>query len=237
MSNKKDQKNESAVVNVGNELKPSTKKDHDVKHWDTSSNNYMDVDSDKQVNNKGLSNDHKLAKDRKLDDNTHVMGKEGSCRKSKVVERNENVIEKRDQKNPRKLKTSQIPEGEPEVVQIDGKNEQKKKEKHIEKEVPVQEAEKPVKDERSKRKVAHLDIIDDKETSFAELVAYDATEIVNPPDKQRRGSQGVGKVDTFSALVTYPAKKKKSKNQGSKASVLQFLTPEVGLGGPSAWTD
>lgn len=217
LSSKKDQNVDGAVISVGDE--------------------------------KGLNNDLKLTKDRGLDDGACSMGKVRSSGNLKVVERNGKVItkkecqlsEKRDhmkkEKSSGKAKTGQITERDPDVAKIDSKNVQKKKEKHVGEEVLVQEADKTIKDKRSKRKAAHLDVIDDKETSFAELVAHAATESINPSEGQRRGSQGVGSYDKISALVTYPVKKKKSKNQGGGASVLQNLTPEFGLGGPSAWTD
>ncbi|KMT05111.1 hypothetical protein BVRB_7g172620 [Beta vulgaris subsp. vulgaris] len=200
-------------------------------------------------------------KDQKAEDPELSLGDELKPSKKrrdhdvKAVERNANVIDeeeyqvgdKRDhvkqEKNSRKAKTRQVTEGEPAIQCDDGESMQKKRKKkmenHLEKEVLLQEADKTTKDKRSKRKAekAHLDVIDDKETPFAELVAYDATESMEPNDGNRRDSQAVGKFDAYSPLVIYPAKKKKSKNQGAGASVLQFLMPEVGLGGQSAWAD
>lgn len=113
----------------------------------------------------------------------------------------------------------------------------KKKEKYKEKEAHIQEPEKTT-DKRSKRKAdkAGIDVIDDKETPFSELLAYDGIKNMKP---ERRHDQADGNMDSISGLVTFPSKKKKAKNQGAGASVLQFLTPaaEVGLGGPSAWDD
>ncbi|XP_021720530.1 leucine-rich repeat-containing protein 40-like [Chenopodium quinoa] len=243
LSSKNDQKVESAMISVGNELKRSKKKDNDVKHWITNSNNSVDANSDKQVNQKGVNNDHKLAKAGVLEDDSYFMAEKSSGNLN--LELNANVYnekehsfgKKRDQKTSRKAKSSEVAEGEPDLAHIVSKKDHKKKDKHVEKEDQVLKADKTMNDKRSKRKVEHLDVIDDKETPFAELLTYDATESMNPNDGQRRGSQGVGKFDTNSALVTYPAKKKKTKNQGVEASVFQSLTPEFGLGGPSAWND
>ncbi|XP_021715687.1 toll-like receptor Tollo [Chenopodium quinoa] len=236
LSSKNDQKVECAMISVGNELKPSKKKD-DVNHWITNSNNSVDANSDKQVNQKGVNNHHELAKTGVLEDDSYFMAEKSSGNLN--LELNANVFhekdfsfgKKRDQKISRKAKSSEVAEGEPDVAHI------VRKKDHAEKEDQVLKADKTMNDKRSKRKVEHLDVIDDKETPFAELVAYDATESMNPNTGQSRGSQGVGKFDTISALVTYPAKKKKTKNKGAEASVLQILMPEIGLGGPSAWND
>ncbi|KAL2932721.1 Leucine-rich repeat and IQ domain-containing protein 1 [Bienertia sinuspersici] len=251
------QKFEDDVASRGYELKPlkKMKKDHDVKKRDVSLNYNMGVDSDEHVNQKGVNFDHKLAKVGGLDEGNCYKGKERSGMKIVAVEHNANVTnekeyqlgEKRDCKKKentsRKGKISQASERKPNAAQNDGKDEQKKqkkkKEKHIEK-VVLQEAGEPIKDRSLKRKVkkAHLDVIDDKETPFAELLAYDATKSKKPNDGQSRdSSQAIGNFEAISALVTYPEKKKKSENQGAGASVFQFLAPEVGLGGASAWSD
>ncbi|KAK9727031.1 hypothetical protein RND81_05G253600 [Saponaria officinalis] len=109
------------------------------------------------------------------------------------------------------------------------KKSKKKKENRVEKEVPVQQVDRTETDKKSKRKAekAGVDVIDDKERSFMELIDYDTPVNMNP--------HSAGKMDTIGAVVTYPAKNKKSK--GAKTSAVELLVsaPEVGLGGPSAW--
>lgn len=128
---------------------------------------------------------------------------------------------------------------------VEGRNEmkrqKKKKEKHAEKEVHVQDFDKAT-EKRSKRKAekADIDVIDDNETPFAELFTDDAQENMKSNEGKGKDDKAVGSIDSISALVTFPAKRKKAKNQGPRgASVFQSLTPapEVGLGGLSTWDD
>jgi len=121
------------------------------------------------------------------------------------------------------------------------KQQKKKREKHAEKEVEIQDADKGT-EKRSKRKAqkADIDVIDDNETPFAELFLDDAQENMKSNEGKGKDDKVPGNIDSLSALVTFPAKRKKAKNQGLRgASVLQALTPapEVGLGGPSTWDD
>ncbi|KAH9624755.1 hypothetical protein KSS87_003525 [Heliosperma pusillum] len=112
----------------------------------------------------------------------------------------------------------------------------KKKEKRVEEEVPVQETDRPKTEKKAKRNAdkAGIDVIDDKERSFMELLDYNAPENINADDGKRK-NRSVEKINSTGAVVTFPAKNKKVK--GAAMSAFEFIdpTPAVGLGGPSAW--
>ncbi|KAJ0083841.1 hypothetical protein Patl1_30359 [Pistacia atlantica] len=107
------------------------------------------------------------------------------------------------------------------------------------KEVPVNVDSKGVekkKKKRSKRERGELDVIDDGETSFAELFSADIAE--NPTfDGEDKMVDETLRLKSVDGSVATSAKRKKSKNKGMAAALELSQGVEVGLGGPSTWGD
>ncbi|GAB2274578.1 hypothetical protein Dimus_009346 [Dionaea muscipula] len=147
-------------------------------------------------------------------------------------------------KNPKESLMSQSRDGNGPYNARDGEKEKKKKKKV--KEDPKTEAldhdpAKRATENNSKRKAVLdvLDIIDDGETPFSELLAIEAPVNVDDRDEKRddKGTRNAGEVS--GGVVILPAKRRKTKNTGAGTFTLNLLTSaaEVGLGGPSAWGD
>ncbi|XP_031247907.1 dynein assembly factor 1, axonemal homolog [Pistacia vera] len=107
------------------------------------------------------------------------------------------------------------------------------------KEVPVNVDSKGVekkKKKRSKRERGELDVIDDGETSFADLFSADIAE--NPTfDGEDKMVDETLRLKSVDGSVATSAKRKKSKNKGMAAALELSQGVEVGLGGPSTWGD
>lgn len=118
------------------------------------------------------------------------------------------------------------------------KKKQKKTKEPTKTEAPDHDAEKTTEKKSKNRKtdLSVLDIIDDGETPFSELLALDV------PDAQNIGEEkddkGLRRLDVVNPIVI-TAKRRKAKKPGQIISALELLSPavEVGLGGPSTWGD
>ncbi|KAF8403338.1 hypothetical protein HHK36_011440 [Tetracentron sinense] len=114
-------------------------------------------------------------------------------------------------------------------------------EKHSKKDVSSYDrddafVEKELKRKSKKVERSELDMIDDGETPFLELVISGSAQ--NPKDGGKKMNHKAVQDNTFDGLVTFPAKRKKTtKSLAMDPSALLFLSPatEVGMGGPSAW--
>ncbi|KAJ4970739.1 hypothetical protein NE237_003838 [Protea cynaroides] len=89
---------------------------------------------------------------------------------------------------------------------------------------------------KSKAEKSELDVIDDGETPFMELIVSSSAEyLIDGDGKKNKDIQDVKSLGSF---TKFPAKRKKSgKCLGVGSSAMQLLLPatEVGMGGPSAW--
>ncbi|XP_062082537.1 uncharacterized protein LOC133788906 isoform X2 [Humulus lupulus] len=156
-----------------------------------------------------------------------VKGKKDETRNnaSEVPSRND---EKRDQVKPKKSKHHD-PELEKkskqESEEQNGKL-QKRKVTFIEDDTKVKKLQK-----KSKVKWSELDVIDDGEASFVELLKASGEEDHNYKREMKLADKSTG------GIVTFPGKMKKAKSQ-STGSVSSFSPEvEVGMGGPSTWGD
>ncbi|KAK9156798.1 hypothetical protein Scep_003372 [Stephania cephalantha] len=99
--------------------------------------------------------------------------------------------------------------------------------------------EKELKRKKQKVEQRKLDLVDDGETPFVELITANSTLDLEYGNKEIH--QGIAQVMKLSSeRVTFPAKKKKtSKNLIRGGSALELLssTAEIGMGGPSTWGD
>lgn len=95
--------------------------------------------------------------------------------------------------------------------------------------------EKKLKSKKSRKELSELDIIDNREVSFADLFSVDTVENL----KHNSESKTVDKsgINALGGLLTVSAKKKKTKNQGLVSTVPLSPAVEVGMGGPSTWGD
>ncbi|KAG5248128.1 hypothetical protein OIU76_030342 [Salix suchowensis] len=97
------------------------------------------------------------------------------------------------------------------------------------------EVEKKLKSKRSRKELSELDIIDSGQVSFADLFSVDTME--NPKHNTESKTADKNGINAPSGLLTVSAKKKKTKNQGLVSTVPLSPAVEVGMGGPSTWTD
>lgn len=95
--------------------------------------------------------------------------------------------------------------------------------------------EKKLKSKKSRKELSELDIIDNREVSFADLFSVDAVENL----KHNSESKTVDKsgINVLGGLLAVSAKKKKTKNQGLVSTVPLSPAVEIGMGGPSTWGD
>ncbi|KAJ9188641.1 hypothetical protein P3X46_000017 [Hevea brasiliensis] len=96
--------------------------------------------------------------------------------------------------------------------------------------------EKKPKIKTSREEQGELDVIDNGETSFADLFAVNVAESPKLGDEKKM----VDKAEDISfmrGLAASSAKKKKTKNRGMGAAVQLSAAVEVGMGGPSTWGD
>ncbi|KAK9280262.1 hypothetical protein L1049_013950 [Liquidambar formosana] len=123
-------------------------------------------------------------------------------------------------------------------VEMKSRQKKQKTNEELLNEVSVQKDDSIIrKDSTRKSKKAvrdELDVIDDGETPFMEIFAADSSE--NP---KYSGEMKTSDNNLISSLVTFPAKRKKTKSQGMGPAALQSLSPavEVGMGGSSTWDD
>ncbi|XP_010245995.1 PREDICTED: uncharacterized protein LOC104589379 isoform X2 [Nelumbo nucifera] len=95
------------------------------------------------------------------------------------------------------------------------------------------------KKEKRKQKKAEkneLDIIDDGETPFMEIISSETAK--NLKDGNRKDHESIQDIKSVGGLVTFPAKIKKARKKlGAGHSALQLLSPgmEIGMGGQSMW--
>ncbi|KAL9228601.1 hypothetical protein vseg_004160 [Gypsophila vaccaria] len=171
---------------------------------------------------------------KEVNDDGNAKKKEKSGKTVKVEAKTADITDDENSKDKnaylksQKTVATEVAKTEPDE-ETKSKKSKKKKENRVDKEVPVQEVDTTKTDKKSKRKAdkAGIDVIDDKERSFMELLDYDAPKNMNPNNAKN--------MDTIGAVVTYPAKNKKSKGVQTSAVDLLVSAPEVGLGGPSAW--
>ncbi|KAJ4845131.1 hypothetical protein Tsubulata_018387 [Turnera subulata] len=147
-----------------------------------------------------------------------------------TFKRDDNMIEKK-----LKRKKSQEQESTNEFEkEIDLKEKRKKTEDKGIKDDNTAAAKKPKK---SREKLNMLDIIDNKEVSFADFFSADASASPEHDGEKKIVNKAVEGMNSQSGLVAVSGKKKKSKNKGV-GNVLQLPSAiEVGMGGPSTWSD
>ncbi|KAL9253799.1 phosphatase 1 regulatory subunit 7-like protein [Drosera capensis] len=214
----------------------STKSDNGSEHW----GERKQKKSEKHTYKNGMHGE-----DDKLD-RKKLRSKTRNAEESGVISINQNES-KHEEKSDRSDKTknhtkSSLNQSEHDDIHNSGDDEEKGKKKKKQqqkktKESAKTETEKTTEKKSKKRKtdLSVLDIIDDRETPFSELLALDVPDAQNDigeekDDKGLRGSDAVNPV-----VIT--AKRRKAKKPGQIISALELLSPavEVGLGGPSAW--
>lgn len=140
-----------------------------------------------------------------------------------------------------KRKTSQEQNNGDDNILEDLKQKRRKTDdKFLKKDVKVQgddksTVEKKPKSKKSREEQGELDVIDNGETSFADLFAVNAAESPKLGDEKKM----VDKAEDASSMggLVASAKKKITKNRGRGAAVQLPAAVEVGMGGPSTWGD
>lgn len=127
-------------------------------------------------------------------------------------------------------------------VEKELKQKRQKSEKIPKKEVPGRE-EVDGKVKRNQKKMSNmevggrLNIIDDPEASFADILAADTAENPKYSDEKKEVGKTVLDKNLLDGLVTFSAKKKKAKGHGTGSTLNLSPTVEIGMGGPSTWGD
>lgn len=94
--------------------------------------------------------------------------------------------------------------------------------------------EKKQKSKKSREELGGLEIIDNGETSFADLFAVDATETPKHGSGKKMVNNAVEDINLLGGLARM---KRKTKKQGDDAAFHLSPAVEVGMGGPSTWGD
>ncbi|KAL5556678.1 hypothetical protein UlMin_038914 [Ulmus minor] len=112
-----------------------------------------------------------------------------------------------------------------------------KNSKHQKKKVTFQDEDDSEVKKKTKKKRGELDVIDDREAPFTELLAVDRKEDSEHGVEKKIISNASRDLKSMDGVVIFPAKKKKDKPKGT-GFVLE-LAPEVeiGMGGSSTWGD
>lgn len=141
-----------------------------------------------------------------------------------------------------KRKTSQEQNNGDDNILEDLKQKRRKTDdKFLKKDVKVQgddksTVEKKPKSKKSREEQGELDVIDNGETSFADLFAVNAAESPKLGDEKKMVDKAEDASSMGGGLVA-SAKKKITKNRGRGAAVQLPAAVEVGMGGPSTWAD
>lgn len=91
--------------------------------------------------------------------------------------------------------------------------------------------------EKSKVKRGELDVIDDGDASFVELISVNSMKDTEQGSQKRVSDKASQVANSGGGIVTFQAKRKKANTLGPDSLLQSFLAVEVGIGGPSSWGD